>query len=63
VTECAGTVLEFLFQKDTSQNGVPEPFLPGIDVTNIFPSPIEFWVTLRVPKLIFFIKVALPVRN
>jgi hypothetical protein len=38
---CDGTrqnaVLELLFQKDARQNGILEPFVPGIDITNTTP--------------------------
>jgi hypothetical protein len=34
-------------QKDASQNGVPEPFSPGTDITNTPPSPTEFGVTMH----------------
>jgi hypothetical protein len=35
--EHAGIPFQVLSQKDTSQNGVPEPFFPGISVTNALP--------------------------
>jgi hypothetical protein len=28
---------EVLSQKDANQNGIPEPFLPGIGITNTTP--------------------------
>jgi hypothetical protein len=60
---CDGThrnaVPEALPQKDAGSNGVPEPFLPGINITNTYPSPTKFWVTLCVPEHIFVIKISL----
>jgi hypothetical protein len=43
---CWDAVLEVLYHKDTSWNGIPEPLSPGIDVTNTFPLLTEVCVTL-----------------
>jgi hypothetical protein len=43
---CHNAIPEVLSQKDTSLNGVPEPFFLGIDISDMFPSPTEFWITV-----------------
>jgi hypothetical protein len=58
---CQNAISEVLSKKDASQNGIPEPFFPGIDIINTSPSPIKFWVTLYIPKPIFFRKIAVGV--
>jgi hypothetical protein len=45
-----------LSQKDTSRYAVPEPFFPGIDITNTSSSPTKFLVTVCVPESLFFRK-------
>jgi hypothetical protein len=48
---CNGTrrdaIPEVLPQKEVSWNGIREPFSRVINITNTFPSPTEFWVTMR----------------
>jgi hypothetical protein len=57
--ECVKTPFQKFSQKGTSQNGIPEPFSPGSNITNTSPSPTKFWATLCVPEPIFFRKIAL----
>jgi hypothetical protein len=44
---CWNAVPEVHSQKGASWNSVPEPLFPGIDITNISPSPTKFLVTMR----------------
>jgi hypothetical protein len=42
---CHNTIPEVLSQ-DTSLNGVPEPFFLGSDISDTFPSPTKFLITV-----------------
>jgi hypothetical protein len=55
---CQNAVPEVLFQKDSSQNSVPEPVFSGFDIT---PPPLQpnFWAIVCILEPVFFRKIAL----
>jgi hypothetical protein len=48
-----------VFSEGRKQEQRSRTFFLGIDIINSSPSPTEYWVTLCLPELIFFTKVAL----
>jgi hypothetical protein len=47
------TVPEVLCQKEASRYSIPESFFPDIGVSNTFPSPTAFWVTVLSGTYVF----------
>jgi hypothetical protein len=55
--------MQVLSWKGASWNAVLEPLFPGIDITDNFLSPTEFWITLCIPEPIFFKKKIILLRS